>query len=82
MKTTIDIADALLLEAKVLAAERQTTLRAVVEEALRDALSRAREGPPAGPARMRTFGGRGLQPGISWDDFGAVIDMAYDGRGG
>ncbi len=34
MKTTLDIADGLLIEAKRVAAERRITLRALVEEAL------------------------------------------------
>jgi len=38
MKTTIDIADALLLRAKQEALERGTTLRAIIEEALARAL--------------------------------------------
>lgn len=35
MKTTLDLPDDLLIEAKSLAARRKTTLRAVVESALR-----------------------------------------------
>jgi len=26
--------------------------------------------------------GSGLQAGLSWDDFGAIRDLAYEGRGG
>ena len=47
MKTTIDIADALLLDAKQAAAERGETLRELVEEGLRMTLSRLREAPDA-----------------------------------
>ncbi len=35
MKTTLDLPEDLLLEAKILAARRNTTLRAIVESALR-----------------------------------------------
>jgi len=35
MKTTLDLPDALLIEAKTAAARRRTTLRALVESALR-----------------------------------------------
>lgn len=35
MKTTLDLSDDLLIEAKTLAARRKTTLKAVVESALR-----------------------------------------------
>ncbi len=40
MKTTVDVADALLIEAKRVAAREGTTLRCVLEEALRRELDR------------------------------------------
>ncbi len=43
MKTTLDLPDDLLLEAKTVAARRKTTLRAVVESALRRELHPAGE---------------------------------------
>jgi integrase len=42
MKTTLDLPDDLLIKAKTLAAQRKTTLKAIVESALRSALR-----PPA-----------------------------------
>jgi hypothetical protein len=41
MKTTIEVSDALFATAKNLARERQTSLRALVEEGLRRVLSEA-----------------------------------------
>ena len=41
MKTTIDLSDALFAKAKDVARERQTTLRALVEEGLRRVLNDA-----------------------------------------
>lgn len=41
MKTTLDLDDALLIEAKAVAARRRTTLRAMVEHALRRELAPA-----------------------------------------
>jgi hypothetical protein len=81
MKTTIDIAEPLLRQAKQLAASRNTTLRAVVEQALRDAISRERELPRAAAIRTHTFEGRGLQSGLSWDDWSALRELSYEGRG-
>lgn len=81
MKTTIDIADPLLREAKRLAARRKTTLREVVEQALRDAIEKDREVPRDVVVHTRTFRGQGLQPGLSWDDWGALRDLSYEGRG-
>lgn len=49
MKTTLDIDDELLRRARQAALERDTTLRAIVEEALARAL-----GPAAAPVPIRT----------------------------
>ncbi|HYD46786.1 MAG TPA: hypothetical protein VEB21_00470 [Terriglobales bacterium] len=81
MKTTIEIATPLLKRAKHLAARRGTTLRVIVEEALRDALQKE-ESPAATDVTTHTFAGRGLQPGLSWDDWATIRDLAYRGRGG
>jgi hypothetical protein len=82
MKTTIDIADPLLRRAKKLAAQRNTTLRMVIEEALRRTLDEeARVHPPV-PLRTHTFRGRGLQAGLSWNDWNALRSFAYEERGG
>jgi predicted transcriptional regulator len=82
MKTTIDISDALFQRAKDLAASRKTTFRAVVEAALRDALSAERRAPGRFRLRTHTFRGKGLQRGLSWDDWNAVRNLIYEGRGG
>ena len=82
MKTTVEISDALLRRAKQLAAQRRTTLRAVLESALRDALDRETPSARPRPVRTHVFKGRGLQSGLSWEDFGALADLAYEGRGG
>jgi Arc/MetJ family transcription regulator len=57
MKTTIEIADELLLRAKQAALERNTTLRAIVEEALQRALGQAPASVPA--LRTITWGSTG-----------------------
>jgi hypothetical protein len=82
MKTTVDIADALLHRAKLAAAKRHTSLKVLIETALRETLE-AQDRPPR-PFRFEphTVKGKGLQPGLSWDDWGTIRDMAYEGRGG
>jgi Arc/MetJ family transcription regulator len=80
MKTTIDIADALLTEAKSLAAKEGTTVRALVEEGLRAVLDRreAREGFRLRPAGFR---GDGLNEGISLEHWSEVVRAVYRGHG-
>jgi hypothetical protein len=82
MKTTIEISDPLLQRAKRLAAKRGTTLKAVIEDALRRELAAAETGTPSTSVRTHTFGGRGLQAGLGWGDWAAIRSLAYEGRGG
>jgi hypothetical protein len=83
MKTTIQIADSLFREARRLAREEQTTLRALVEEGLRGVISeRRRRRRHDFHLRKTTFKGRGLQPrlaGATWDQ---ILDLSYEERGG
>lgn len=81
MRTTIRLDDALLVEAKRHALESGTTLTAVIEEALRDALRAKDNHPPPAPFKMLTFGGGGLRPGVDLDDSAALLDL-MEGRGG
>jgi Arc/MetJ family transcription regulator len=83
MKTTIEISDALLQAAKRMAAERNVTLRTIVEAALRRHLEAlAAEAHGRRRLRRHSFRGRGLQPGLSESDWAAVRERAYEGRGG
>jgi CRISPR/Cas system-associated protein Csm6 len=81
MKTTVEIPDALLEEARRLASRQGTTVRALVEEGLRRIIAE-RKRVAVFRLRKATFKGNGLQPevaGASWDRFRA---LAYEGRGG
>lgn len=80
MKTTIDLPDALLEDAKRTAAREGTTVRALVEAGLRRVL-RERRVKDEFVLRDARVSGRGLRPelrGRSWDD---VRELAYEGRG-
>ena len=73
MKTTIDIADSLLLRAKARARAKQITLRALIEESLAVALDQEEA-----PVKVRpvTFKGMGLSEefeGGSWDQMRDAI---------
>jgi hypothetical protein len=81
MKTTIDIADAILREARKVAASEGTTLRALVEQGLRQVIA-DKQRKPTFRLRLVTSGGRGLRPELrdaSWDE---IRDLSYEGHGG
>jgi predicted transcriptional regulator len=75
MRTTFRLDDELLAEAKALAAKTRRSLNAVVEDALRAALLRAREPAAAERVELPTFRGRGLQPGVDLDDGAATREL-------
>jgi len=81
MKTTIDIADALLDEAKTVAARDTLTLRALVEEGLREVLARRRARRTRFQLRDASFRGNGLQPGVDLGDWSSVASRIYDEQG-
>jgi hypothetical protein len=81
MKTTVDIADDLLLRAKQEAEASHTTLRSLIEEGLREVLGRksAAIQPPIKPV---TFRGTGLQPEFRGQGWDAIRDAIHEtGRG-
>lgn len=81
MKTTIDISDPVLREARKLAVRDGTTLRALVEQGLRQVVAE-RKRKSKFRLRQVTFGGQGLRPDLldaTWDE---IRDLSYEGRGG
>jgi Arc/MetJ family transcription regulator len=81
MKTTIEISDSLLDEAKRLAAKEGTTIRSYVEQGLRRIVA---ERKSRGLFRLRkaTFKGKGLQPGVQDATWERIREAIYQGRGG
>lgn len=82
MKTTIDIADALFLEAKKTSERDGTTLKALVEAGLRQVLAERQR--KAQPFRLRraSFKGKGLRADIGTASWERLRELAYEGRGG
>jgi hypothetical protein len=81
MKTTFDIPESLLSEARRIAEREGTTLRALVAEGLRRVLGEYRGGKTF-RLRKVTFGGAGLAGelgGAGWEE---IRRRAYEGRGG
>jgi hypothetical protein len=81
MKTTIEIADALLTDAKRVAAREGVTVRALVEQGLRRVLQERRRGATGFKLRRASFKGRGLQPGVDGASFDRLRELAYEGHG-
>lgn len=75
MRTTINIDDSLLSEAKQRAAETHRTLTSVIEDSLRQSFAKNRNGQSSAPVDLPTFGGSGLQPGVDLDDTSALLDL-------
>lgn len=81
MKTTIDVAEALLEEARAIAARDQTTLRELVQEGLRRVIDERRSRHE--PFRLRDVpaGSGGFLPEFADGNWNQVRDEIYKGRG-
>ena len=82
MKTTIELADSLLMEAKRLAARDGTTLRALIQDGLRLVLKERKAKKKPFKLRDGRAGGGGMLPGWDMNDFGKIRDASYGDRGG
>ncbi len=80
MKTTVEISDALLAEAKRVAMRERTTIRTLIEQGLRQAIAQRKQ---HGQFRLRkaSFKGRGLGAAAR-GGWAQVRNLAYEGRGG
>jgi len=80
MKTTVELPDALLREAKRMALREGTTVRALIERGLRSVIGGRR---PAAPFVLRKAGfrGDGLVAGRSLRDWETIRDLSYSERG-
>jgi hypothetical protein len=81
VKTTLEISDSLLREARKLAARERTTLRALVEQGLQRVLTE-RKRKAAFRLRKASFRGRGLRPEVANTGWERLRDLIYEGRGG
>ena len=80
MKTTVELPDALVREAKRIALREKTTLRALIERGLRGVLKGR---PPVARVTLRkaSFRGDGLVAGRSLRDWETIRDLSYSERG-
>jgi len=82
MRTSIDIPERLLHEAKELAHKRHTTLREVVLEGLRTVLDHTKSRPKSFRLKDLSYGNGGLVEGLLATDWDEMRKRAYEGRGG
>lgn len=80
-KTTLDISDPLLRDAKKLAAAEGTTLRALVEQGLRNVVTEKKRRSQSFRLRKASFRGQGLNPDLE-GNWPLIRDLSYEGRGG
>jgi hypothetical protein len=74
MRTTIRLNDELLAQAKEAAVKRSCTLSAVIEDALRLALTQEKEQPER-LIRLPSSGSGGLRPGVNLDSTAELLDI-------
>lgn len=82
MKTTIELSDKLLDEARKLAAAEGVPVRELVERGLRQVVAQARRPPAPFVLRQASFKGQGLRPELQGASWNRLRELAYDGRGG
>jgi hypothetical protein len=73
MRTTIRLDDQLLKSAKRFAYDTGKSLTSVIEDALRQILSRRTVKHPRKPVKLTTVSGHGLRPGVDLDDSAALL---------
>jgi hypothetical protein len=75
VRTTINLPDDLIARLKKHAAAQGTTMTALVEEAIREALARRGRRERLARVELPTYGVGGLQPGVDLDDSAALLDL-------
>ncbi len=81
MKTTVHIPDTLLKEARKIANQEHTTIKALIEEGPRLTIESRKH---KGKFRLRkaAFKGNGLQPNVAGASWEKIRGLSYEGRGG
>jgi hypothetical protein len=75
MRTTINLPDDLILQAKKAALDTGTTLTEIIANALREALVRRRSKKARREFKVNISGSGGLLPGVDLDDTSALLDI-------
>jgi len=75
MRTTINLPEDLIRQAKKAALEADTTLTEIIGDALREALAKQRRKKPPEKLKVITYGKGGVHPGVDLDDTSALLDL-------
>lgn len=76
MKITLTLNDNLYQKAKEISTQTHTTLSAVIEDAMREYITRRGRCLVKGVRpKLPVFDGKGLQPGIDLDHSGVLLDL-------
>ena len=75
MRTSLRLNDALIKEAKELAAKTGKTLTAVIEDSLRETFARRRASAQRTRLVLPVEDGNGLLPGVDLDDSASLTDL-------
>jgi CRISPR/Cas system-associated protein Csm6 len=80
MKTTVEIPNSLLQEARKLAEKEGTSIKILVEEGLRRILLERKKGKPF---RLRdgSYKGKGLQGDVTEGSWEKIRELIYEGQG-
>jgi len=80
MRTTVNIDEHLLAEAKLIAARSHRTIGSVMEDALRKLINDHAVPASDQPYKLPSFPGGGLQPGVDIYDKDQIEELMDDGR--
>ena len=82
MKTTVEISDALLKEARKVALREDVTVRTLIEQGLRHVISQRKQTRESFRLRKATFKGQGLTAEARAAGWERLRELAYEGRSG
>lgn len=82
MKTTVELSDAIMSELKKTAKEQNTSMRELMEAALRRYLESETNTARSYQFNNHSFKGNGVCEGIEEGKWETIRSMIYEGRGG
>lgn len=81
MKTTVEIPDALFKQLKTKAVRDNTSMKSLIQAALRNYLAQAQKPTKRFKLRDGSVGGKGIRPGLDESDWAKIRELSYQGRG-